>query len=43
MASNFTKVISTCKDFMSTKLGMTDINDPLLNAVAEGLGSYIYY
>lgn len=43
MASNFTEVISTCKHFMSTKLGMTNINDPLLNAVAEGLGSAIYH
>ncbi len=39
---NFNEVIGTCKEFMSTKLEMKNINEPLLNAVAEGLGSAIY-
>ena len=41
--SNFAEVISTCTDFMSTKLEMTNINEPLLVAIAEGLGPAIYH
>ena len=43
MTSYFTEVISTCKNFMGTELRMTNINEPLLNAVAEGLGSAIHH
>ena len=40
---DFNEVMSTCKEFMSTKLEMKSINEPLLHAIGEGLGTAIYH